>query len=61
MGALNLVAVVLAVRLILLVAVAGAIPLAFLAMQAPDLWRSVTAAVYAVTVICPLVWLSSRR
>ena len=60
-GSLNVLFVILAVRTILLVAVIGAIPLTLIAMRSPDLWRSVTAAVYAVTVVGPLVWMSSRR
>lgn len=61
LGALNVVVAVIAVRFILLVAVAGAVAATFLAMQAPDLFRCVAAAIYAITVVCPLIWLSSRR
>lgn len=61
LGSLNVLFVILAVRAILLIAVAGAIALTLLAMLTPDLWRSVTAAVYAITVVAPIIWLSSRR
>ena len=64
MGALNLLAVVLAVRLVLLVAVVGALWLAKLALdvaapvQMPAL---IMLGVYCVTVVLPMVWLSSRK
>lgn len=61
MGALNLVAVILAVRLILLVAVSGAIFLTVIAIQNPDPSRLGALAIYAVAVVVPTVWLSSRR
>lgn len=60
-GTVNVLLIVLAIRLILLVAVGGAVALTFLAMQTPDLWRVVAAAVYAITIVCPLIWLSGRR
>jgi hypothetical protein len=61
MGALNVVTAVLAVRLILLVCVCGAIALAYLALMQPDPYRLGALAIYAVAVVLPLVWLSSRR
>ena len=61
MGALNVIAVVLAVRFILLVAVAGAIILTVIAINVPDPWRLGALAIYAVTVVVPTVRLSSRR
>jgi hypothetical protein len=61
MGALNVVTAVLAVRLILLVSVCGAIALAYLALVLPDPYRLGALAIYAVAVVLPLVWLSSRR
>lgn len=59
MGTINVLAAVLAVRLILLVAVCGAIFLAWLAQG--DAYRIAAAGVYTVTVVLPVVWLSSRR
>lgn len=61
MGALNVVAVVLAVRLVLLVAVAGAIFLTVVAVNFPDPMRLGALAIYAVAVVIPTIWLSSRR
>jgi hypothetical protein len=64
MGALNLLAVVLAVRLVLLVAVIGALYLAKLALDVPAPVQPpalIMLAVYCATVVIPMVWLSSRR
>jgi hypothetical protein len=61
LGALNVVTAVLAVRLILLVSVCGAIALAYLALTQPDPYRLGALAIYAVVVVLPMVWLSARR
>ena len=65
MGALNLFAVVLAVRLVLLVAVIGALWLAKLALDVPtgpmQMPALVMLGVYCATVVIPMVWLSSRK
>lgn len=64
MGALNLLAVVLAVRLVLLVAVVGALYLAKLALDVPPSLQMpalIMLGVYCATVVIPMVWLSSRR
>jgi hypothetical protein len=64
MGALNLLAVVLAVRLVLLVAVIGALWLAKLALDVPaplQIPALVMLGVYCLTTVIPLVWLSSRK
>jgi len=61
MGALNVLTVVLAVRLTLLVSVCGASALAWAALANPDPYRLGTLGVYAVVVVLPLVWLTSRR
>src|SRR5580693_3244082 len=64
MGALNLLAVVLAVRLVLLVAVIGALWLAKLALDVPVTMQMpalVMLGVYCLTTVIPLVWLSSRK
>jgi hypothetical protein len=63
-GALNLLAVVLAVRLVLLVAVIGALWLAKLALDVPVAMQMpalVMLGVYCATVVIPMVWLSSRK
>jgi hypothetical protein len=64
MGALNLLAIVLAVRLVLLVAVIGALWLAKLALDVPVAMQMpalVMLGVYCATVVIPMVWLSSRK
>src|SRR5262245_22976711 len=61
MGALNVLTAVLAVRLTLLVSVCGASALAWAALAEPDPYRLGTLGVYAVVVVLPLVWLTSRR
>jgi hypothetical protein len=58
---LNVAAAILAARMILLLAVLGAIALAWMALQAHDLLRLAVLAVYTVTCVGPLIWLSSRR
>lgn len=60
-GALNVVVAILAVRVILLLAVLGAIFLAWLSLAAHDLVRVAVLALYTVTVLIPLVWLASQR
>ena len=60
-GAINALAIVLAVRLILLVSVCGAISLAYLALVSADVYRLGALAIYACVVVVPLVWLSARR
>lgn len=59
MGTVNVLAAILAVRLILLVAVGGAIFLAWLAADNP--YRIAAVGVYTASVVLPVVWLSSRR
>lgn len=59
LGTINVLAAVLAVRLILLVSVGGAIFLAWLAQDNP--YRIGAVGVYTASVVLPVVWLSSRR
>lgn len=61
LGALSGLALVLAARFVLLVAVAGAIALTFLVVASPDPWRLAALGVYALTVVMPAMWLASRR
>jgi hypothetical protein len=64
LGSLNVLFIVLAVRAVLLVAVIGALVLARAALAAPAAVQQpalVMLAVYCVTVVMPIVWLSSRR
>jgi hypothetical protein len=50
---------VLAVRLTLLVAVCGAISLAYLALAAATPYTAAVLGIYSVVVVVPLVWLAS--
>lgn len=61
MGAFNVLATVLAVRLILLVAVGGAIFLTYLALQQPDPFRLGALAIFAVLVVVPTTVLACIR
>lgn len=61
MGAINVIAAVLAVRLTLLVAIAGAICLTWLALQQPDVMRLAVLAIYVAGTVPALVWLAGRR
>lgn len=59
MGALNFAAHVLAVRMIVLVAVTGAIGLTWQALADPVLYRVLAVGVYSMLVVIPVVWLSA--
>lgn len=58
MGTINVVATILAARMILLVSVVGSIWLSWLALEQPDIYRLACLSVYAVVVVAPLVWLA---
>jgi uncharacterized membrane protein len=60
LGATNALMTLIAVRLILLCGVLGAIGLTFLALRDPDLLRLAVLGVYAAVVVVPLVWLAAR-
>lgn len=60
-GALNVLSSILAAKLILLVAVCGAIILAYLALAAADPYRLGALGIYAVAVVVPLIWLAARK
>lgn len=60
-GSINVVAAILAARLILMLSVIGAIFLAWLALLGHDPVRVAVLALYTATVVIPLVWLCSRR
>jgi hypothetical protein len=60
-GSLNLITAILAARLTLLVSVVGAIALAYLSLERSDPYRLGTLIAYALIVVVPLVWLTSRR
>jgi hypothetical protein len=65
MGAINVLALVLSARLVSLVAVSGAIALAWYALQASDVllvqWRTIALGIYAAAVCLPALWLSLRQ
>ncbi|HEX3523223.1 MAG TPA: hypothetical protein VHT52_14180 [Stellaceae bacterium] len=61
MGAFNVLATVLAVRLALLIAIGGAITLTWLALQSPDLVRLAILGVYCGAVVIPTTWLACYR
>jgi hypothetical protein len=61
MGALNVATAILAVRLILLASVLGAIGLTYLVLREPDPYRLAALGVYAGVVVVPLIWLTARR
>ena len=54
-------AVILAVRLVVLVAVLGAILLAWEALADPQIVRVSALAVYGLLVVLPVVWLATTR
>lgn len=60
-GALNVMSAILAARMILLVAVAGGIGLAWIAVHDANLMRLGVVGVYAIAIVIPLVWLTSRK
>jgi hypothetical protein len=61
LGSINVLAIVLAVRLGLLVAIVGAIVLTYITIQAPDPFKLGALAIYAAFVILPTTWLASHR
>jgi hypothetical protein len=64
LATINVLVAVIAVRLVLLVAVVGALVLARAALEAAPIAQQpalVMLGVYCLTVVVPLVWLASRR
>jgi hypothetical protein len=61
LGALNLATAILAVRLILLISVCGAVWLASRVLAEPDLYRLISLGAYLVGAVVPLVLLAARR
>jgi uncharacterized BrkB/YihY/UPF0761 family membrane protein len=58
MGAFNVLAVLLAVRLIVLISVVGGIFLTYLALQSPDPYRLGALGLYCLGVLIPAVYLA---
>lgn len=61
LGSLNVLFAVIAARFILMLAIIGAVALAWVGIGNPDPWRAAILAAYAVLVVIPMVWLASRR
>lgn len=59
-ASLNVAALILSARLILMFAVFGAIALTWLALQKESPIHLAAIGLYAITTVCPLVWLASR-
>lgn len=60
-GSLNVAAMVLAARFILLLATGGAFALAWVATQTAQPMQLAAVGIYLVGVMLPLTWLSSRH
>ena len=61
MASINVLMAVLSLRLALLVTITGAIVLALVTLSTPDPYRLGALAVYAFSVVLPMIWLASRR
>lgn|SRR5215472_4197692 len=59
LGAVNVLALVLSGRLLVLVAIAGAIFLTWLALANPDPYRLAALGIYCLLAVVPCVWLAS--
>jgi hypothetical protein len=59
LGAVNLMAMVLAGRVLVLVAIAGAIFLSWMSLGNPDLNRQIILGIYCAFVVCPTVALAA--
>jgi hypothetical protein len=60
-ASLNVISAILAARAILALSVLGAFVLALETVGADSPVRLVPLALYALTIVCPLVWLASRQ
>jgi hypothetical protein len=60
LGAVNVFAMILGARLLVLVAIAGAIWLTWTGLGNPDLFRLIALGTYCVAVVVPVVWLASQ-
>ena len=61
MGTVNVLATVLAARMIVLVAVSGGISLTWMSLAQPDAYRLGALAIYCALCVGPAVWLAGRR
>lgn len=60
LAAVNVATTILAARLIVLIAVVGAIVLTWAALGDPNPWRLAAVTVYGLLVVGPCVWLAGR-
>ena len=60
LGAFNAMALVLAARIAVLVAIGGGIALTWLALSNPDPYRLGALAIYSLSVVVPTIWLAGR-
>lgn len=60
LGAINVLVLITAARVIVMVAVGGGIVLTSMALTNLDPWRLGALAIYAIAVVVPVVWLASR-
>jgi hypothetical protein len=60
-AAFNVLAMILAIRLIVLTSVIGAISLTWLALQQPDFYRLGALAIYCAFCVVPTIFLACRR
>jgi hypothetical protein len=61
MAVINTVAIVLAVRFIVLVAVIGGVALTYMALGNPDPYRLGALAIYSMAIVGPTIWLAARK
>jgi hypothetical protein len=61
LGTINVLAIVLAARLIVLIGVSGGIFLTYLALDHPDYFRIGALAVYCLGVVLPAVYLAASK
>jgi len=61
LGALNVLIMITAARMIVLVAVSGGIGLTMIALGAPDPWRLGALAIYSIAIVVPVIYLASRH
>ena len=60
LGTLNVLALVLSARLIVLIGILGGIGLTYVALQSPDPWRLGALGIYAIAIVIPTVWFAPR-
>lgn len=61
MGAVAVISQVLALRLLVLVAIAGGIGLTWLTLMSPEPFRLGALAIYGILIVLPTVWLAGTR